>query len=285
MIESIYNAGYGIWNYLINIAMTLFTTSPTAANGSVYGTTKTLYNAISSIATPIAVVFFLIAILKDVMGTPVEQQARRFLQDALKFTVMIGIVLNLWDIMGYIMQIADGITDSFASNTHATYELSVSDDLKAVLAELDADVDFFSAEKWEQIKATIIMMIASMATFGIVIASGISIISCAFQRIIKPLVILPFSSIAVAMGTGSGDASRVMVNYLKTFFGFCLSGAFMVICIKLGVSLSDGGLIAFDLDSLSTTEKALYISVQNAIVPLVISGLVKGTDSIISKIF
>lgn len=280
MIESIYNAGYGIWNYLINIAMTLFTTSPTAANGSVYGTTKTLYNAISSIATPIAVVFFLIAILKDVMGTPVEQQARRFLQDALKFTVMIGIVLNLWDIMGYIMQIADGITDSLASASQASCELTMSTDLTNAINEL-SEIDGI----WNKLTASAILLIGSFASLGIIISAAFSIVSCAFQRIIKPLVILPFSSIAVAMGTGSGDASRVMVNYLKTFFGFCLSGAFMVICIKLGVALNDGGLIAFDIGSLSTTEKMIYLSVQNAVTPLVIAGLVKGTDSIISKIF
>ena len=38
MTEGIFNTAYGIWNSLVSLAMTLFTTSPTAANSSVYST-------------------------------------------------------------------------------------------------------------------------------------------------------------------------------------------------------------------------------------------------------
>ena len=58
----------------------------------------------------------------------------------------------------------------------------------------------------------------------------------------------------------------------------------MIVCVKMGVSLSDG-LISFDMASLSTYEKALYNSVQCAITPIVIAGLVKTADSIIGKFF
>lgn len=284
MIESIYNAGYGIWNHLIEIAMTLFTVSPTAANGSVYATANALYTSIADISVPIAIIFFLLAIFKDVVSTPPDQQARRFLGDALKFGIMVGILINLWTIMGYVIQIADGITDKFASGSAITYQLTVSSDLQSVINELDQDVTIFSGEMWNQIKATIILLIASMATFVIIVSSAIAIISCSFQRIIKPLAILPLSSITVALAAGSGDASRVTTSYIKTFFGFCISGAFMVICVKMGVALGNG-LIAFDMSTLTLTEKALYISVQNAVIPLVIAGLIKSTDSIIARFF
>lgn len=279
MIESIYNSGYEIWNYLISIAMNLFTTSPTAANGSVYSTSKTLYNAISNISVPIAIVFFLIAIFKDVIGTPPEKQIQRFFGDVLKFAIMIGILVNLWSIMGYIMQIADGITDKVAMQAGATYELSMSAEFIDVINEAkDAD------KIMDLIIANIILVLTAVASFVILIAAAVSIVSCSFQRIIKPLVILPFSSITVAMASGSGNASRITVSYLKTFFGFCISGAFMVICVKLGVSLGQG-LIAFDVNSLTLIEKVIYISTQNALIPLVIAGLVKGADSMIGKFF
>lgn len=58
MTEDIFNTAYNIWNSLIEIAMTLFTTSPTAANGAVYSTCKTIFDAISDIALPISTVFF-----------------------------------------------------------------------------------------------------------------------------------------------------------------------------------------------------------------------------------
>ncbi|MBD5556864.1 MAG: hypothetical protein HDQ95_16365 [Roseburia sp.] len=295
MIENVYEVAYGIWNTLISIAMTLFTTSPTNASGSVYVTTRTLYNSISNIAIPIAIVFFLIAICKDVTSCPPDQQVKRFFGDVLKFGIMVGILANLWDIMGYIMQIADGITNKFGSAS--SYTLSMSDDLKNVIAEADvkpsvevhmvslwADLLQLLSEWTDFLMTKFLFFLTSIVTLIIIVASCISILSSAFQRIIKPLAILPFSSIAVAMGSGSGEATRVTTHYLKSFFGFCLSGAFMVICVKLGVALMSG-LIVFDYNSLTLHEKVLYISIQNAITPIMIAGLIKGTDGVLQKFF
>ena len=295
MIESIFNTAYGVWNNLISITMTLFTTSPTAANGAVYSTTHTLYNAISSISLPIATVFFLIAIIKDVISSPPDQQARRFLGDGIKFGVLIGILANLWTVMGYVMQIADGVTDSLSVS--ATYTLSMGTDLQDVITEASTKpsatislssfasdlVNFFS-EWMDYAMTNLLFFIAGIITLAIIVASAISIISSAYQRIIKPLAILPFSSIAVAMASGTSEANRVAVGYLKTFFGFCISGAFMVIAVKLGVALTNG-MVAFNMDTLTLHEKVLYISIQNMITPIVIAGLVKSADSIIGRFF
>lgn len=283
MIESVYKSAFSIWNQLINLAMALFTTSPTAANGSVYTTAYSLYIAIQSISTPIAIVFFLIAIFKDVVTTPPDQQARRFFGDAMKFGVMIGILTNLWSIMGYIIQIADGVTSALSTN--ATYQMTISTDLSSIIAEAGVQPGSFSIGGWvDYIFTYILFLIAALATLVVIISSCVSILTSAFQRIIKPLAILPFSSITVAMGAGSGDASRVMSSYLKTFFGFCISGAFMVICVKMGVALTDG-MVAFDTNSLSLHEKVIFISVQTAITPIIIAGLIKSADSIIGRFF
>lgn len=287
LIQGIYNVGYSIWNYLIDIAVSLFVTSPTAANGSVYATTHTLFLAISSISLPISVVFFLLAIIKDVMSTPSEQQLSQLMNDSMKFGVMVGILANLWAIMGYVMQIADGITADLAIS--ANYDLALSSDLINIIIEATTLPTFDFTHIGESIGdiigfifTVLLFFLTSLATLVIIIASAISIISCGFQRILKPLVIMPFASVTVAMATGSGEASRVTSQYIKTFFGLCLSGAFMVICVNLGVALSNG-LIVFDYASLTTFEKVLFISVQNAITPIIISGLVKSADTIIGK--
>jgi len=114
------------------------------------------------------------------------------------------------------------------------------------------------------------------------VASCISIISAGFQRILKPLVILPFAGIAIAMGAGGHEISRSLVQYLKTFFGFCISGALMVICVKTGVTLCTS-LVNFDLSGASNIYKCVLITVQSAITPIVIAGLVKGTDSMVQR--
>lgn len=296
MTEDIFNTAYSIWNSLIKIAMTLFTTSPTAANGSVYSTCNAIYNAISDIALPIAIVFFLIAICKDVISTPPEQQARKFLNDGVKFCVMVGILANLWNVMGYIMQIADGITDKVASNASSTYEMEMSDELKNIITEVNnlapttqihftsfgSDLIAFAKEFLDIAMTRLLFFIAAIITLGVIVAACISIINCSYQRILKPLVILPFSSITVAMASGSHEAERVATSYLKTFFGLCLSGAFMVVSVKLGVALANGGFISPPGDA-SINTKVLFMAVENMVTPTIIAGLVKATDSTIAR--
>ena len=58
----------------------------------------------------------------------------------------------------------------------------------------------------------------------------------------------------------------------------------MVIAIKTGVSLCTT-LVGFDLSSASDIYKCILITVQMSITPIVISGLVKGSDAIIARMF
>ena len=128
-------------------------------------------------------------------------------------------------------------------------------------------------------------MLFGLGTLVVIIGSAITILSSAYQRIIKPLAILPFSSISMAMAAGTEEGGRTAMNFVRTLFGFAISGAFMVICIKLGVSLTSGGMIGFDLASMSMFEKIIYISVQNMLTPIIIAGLVNGADSVVQRIF
>lgn len=71
VVKALYNASFTIWNTLMELAMTLFSTSPvTAAGGSPYGTVHSLYNSISAATIPIATCFFVIAIYKSVITSP-----------------------------------------------------------------------------------------------------------------------------------------------------------------------------------------------------------------------
>lgn len=289
IVKSLYSAGYSLWDMIVGIAMTLFTTSPTAAGGGVYATAYALFLSISDISIPIAIVFFLIAIIKDVTSTPPDQQIRRFFNDAVKFGVMVGILVNLWTIMGYVIQVADGITGNLASG--ASYSITMPPDLEATIDTALEMPDLSGYGIWDAVKevmnwigAFLLFLISGIATLFVVVASSISILSCAFQRILKPLVLLPFSCITVALATGTGDAARVTSSYIKAFFGFCISGAFMVICVNLGAALASG-LVNIGYGSMSEFGKIIFISVQNAIIPIIIAGLVKNTDSIIGKFF
>ena len=58
----------------------------------------------------------------------------------------------------------------------------------------------------------------------------------------------------------------------------------MIISIKVGVRLSLN-LVSVNLSGTSDIYKCLMITIQSAITPIVISGLVKGSDSMISRMF
>lgn len=288
IVKALYNCAFTIWNSLIGIAMTLFTTSPkTAAAGTPYATVHSIYNAISDATVPIATVFFIIAIYKSVLSAPPGQQALRFMQDALRYCIILFIAANMWSVMGYIIDFSDGITGKISATSG--YTLTVSGDMETII---DSCLEFPAFELsgewvesfWSTIGCSLLFLIGGIVLLFIMVASCLSIISSAFQRILKPLMILPFAGIAIALGAGGHDISRSLVSYIKTFFGFCISGAVMIIAIKTGVSLCTT-LVGFDLTGASNIYKCILITVQMAITPIVISGLVKGSDAIIARMF
>ena len=296
MIEGIFNAGYAIWNFFIKIAVELFTVSPTAANGGVYDTVHTLFEAIKDISEPIAIIFFLIAIIKDVVTTPPDQQMRKLFGDFVKFCVMIGIIENLWEVMGYVMQVADGVTAKMG--TAGTYELSMDAGLQSIIEKAEERPEFvppllhfgehmkqFITDWVEHILLNIILIPLGIISVVVIVASSFSILSSAIQRIVKPLLILPFSCITVAMAAGEGEAERVTHSYLKTFFGYCLAGAFMIVCVNLGSALATG-LVDIPLTGeLGDVGLALVYSIQACVIPIVIAGLVKAVDGIVGRFF
>ncbi len=286
VVKALYNCSFTIWNTLMKIAMTLFTTSPkTAGGGTPYATIHTMYNAISDATVPIATVFFIIAIYKSVVSAPPEQQATRFLMDALRYCIILFVAANMWNIMGYIIDFSDGITAKM--RTTGSYTLTMNSDLNSIidtalkLPDFELSGEWFS-KLWSVIGCSLLFLIAGIVLIFIMVASCLSIISSGFQRILKPLIILPFAGIAVAMGAGGHDISRSLLQYIKTFFGFCISGALMVICVKTGVTLCTT-LVNFNLSGSSDIYKCILITVQSAITPIVISGLVKATDSIVQR--
>lgn len=288
VVKALYNCAFAVWNTLMEIAMTLFATSPkVAGSGTPYATVYTIYNAISDATVPIATVFFIIAIYKSVISAPPGQQALRFFQDALRYCVVLYIAANMWRIMGYIMGFADGITSKITAT--GNYTLSVDGDIERIIEETLKLPDFELSGEWLEafwstIGCSLLFLIGGIVLLFIMIASCISIISSAFQRILKPLMIMPFAGIAIALGAGGQDISRSLLTYIKTFFGFCISGALMVIAIKTGVSLCTN-LVSFDLNGASDIYKCILITVQMAITPIVISGLVKSSDSMIARMF
>lgn len=288
LIKSLYSASFYIWNNLISVAMTLFQTSPkSAAGGSSYGTISGIYNSIASATVPIATVFFIIALYKTVIQSPPEQQVTRFMMDAVKYCIILFISANLWQIMGWVIDFSDGITSAIGAS--GSYELTMNSTLSSCIDKSLTFPDFSLTSDCiktylEKVGSFLIFLISGSTMIFVMVASCISIISSAYQRILKPLIILPFSGIAVALGAGGHDTSRSLWQYAKTFLGYCLSGALMIICIKIGYTLCTT-LVNFGLEGQSDIGKCILITVQALVTPVVIAGLVKGCDHMVHQMF
>ena len=288
LVKALYSCAFTVWNSLIDIAMTLFTTSPRdAAGGSPYAVVHSLYDVISGATVPLATVFFLIAIFKTVVTTPSGQQAQRFLQDSLKYCVVLCIASNMWAIMGYVMEFADGITSQIVATE--SYTLAVSGDMEAIIDSCLEMPGFeltgeWIAEFWITVGCTLLFMLGGVVLVFIMAASSISIISSAFQRILKPLMILPFAWIAISLGSGGHYILRSLVSYVKTFFGFCISGALMVVAVKCGTCLCTN-LVNLDLATGNDVSRCILLTVHMSVTPIVVSGLVRGCDSVVARMF
>lgn len=107
---------------------------------------------------------------------------------------------------------------------------------------------------------------------------------CTKEHIIKTKILPYFKDLSMRDITPRDDISRSLLTYIKTFFGFCISGALMVVAVKGGIALCTN-LVSFDLSSASEIQKCILMTVQMSVTPIVISGLVKGSDAVTSRMF
>ena len=96
---------------------------------------------------------------------------------------------------------------------------------------------------------------------------------------------MPFSAIVLGIGSCSGEGSRMLWHFGKSFLGFCLSGAFMVLAVKLGNSLCTAVITPAISGSDSAFQNAIILIVQINLTALVVAGLCKAMDGMVGKVF
>ncbi|MBP5324825.1 MAG: hypothetical protein J6Y86_04950 [Pseudobutyrivibrio sp.] len=295
-IKGLFDVAYDIWNAMIGLSCDMFADS--YRNGqaaSLYNTAHSIFTTISGCTIPLATLFFIIAIYKTVSSTPPEQQARRFLLDALKYVIILYISSQLWNILGYMLDFASGITS--AINDGGAYgQISTGDDNVVFQAVDDLKLSFGShglnigeyiSEALDIVVTILVYFIGGLASVIILGASGLTVIGVAFERIIKPLVILPFSAIVLGIGSCSGEGERLMWHYGKSLLALALSGAFMITAIKLGNAMFTTYNIADRIvtDHSGQIIRAIITIVQVDMTAIIITGLLKSMDSLVGKVF
>ena len=294
IIIFLFQGAFSIWNGFINVAIEMFTDSPkTAGAGTLYMTIKEIFDGISACTIPLATLFFIIAIYKTISSTPPEQQARKFILDVIKYVLILYITSKLWDILGYIIDFSDGITTSVAGGATINCDIDIYNNpfftnvsRLSLTANMPSDpLDFVGivGTIFENMASFILYFVGAFISMIVLAFAGLSVVGVAFQRILKPLIILPFGAIILGMGACSGEGERLMWHYGKSFLGFCLSGAFMVVAIRLGSTFVTDCVFPIDSSSPEILQAILQI-VQVNIGALVITGLVNSMDGIIGKV-
>ncbi len=266
---------------------------------------KGCFDLLKDITIPIATIFFIIAIYKTVISKPPEEQPKQFLVEALRFIMILFIAGNLFTILSLITEFSENLTNAvlnlcggtkienskFWTDGLATIKNAIVENEKngnPKFSELiEGDIVVFC----EKIFVFLSYFLGGLVTLLVFGSSGFSIVMATIHRIIKPLIMIPFSTIVVGLGACSGEGERMMWHYAKSFLGYCMSGVFILMAVKMGLSLA-----SLDLFNLSevvknpTTEgdrlMAALVALFRVNLPVVItSGLVKSADSFMEKIF
>ncbi|GEM_PF-2008248 len=281
---------------------------------------KDCFTALESITIPIATIFFLISIYKAVISKAPEEQPKEFLLESIRFILIIFISTNLFTILTYITTFSEDLTDAVYAQQQQDTTLSkytsaggdpntgpdfwtqgmktITDAIKKNEESGDANPTFKDLMDGdiirfcEKIFTYLLYFLGGIATLLVFASSGYTIVMTTIQRIIKPLIMMPFATIVVGIGASSGEGERMMWHYAKSFLGFCLSSVFILMAIKMGLSLADVDL--FKLSDVMSTDinddgdrlMLALIALFRVNLPVVITtGLVKSADSFMEKIF
>lgn len=125
--------------------------------------------------------------------------------DSVRYCIILFVAAHLWEILGYIIEFSDGITAGIG--TASGYRLSMGGDLERIIHEALELPEFELSGEWigklfEALGCAALLLIGGVILVLVMVASCLSIISSAFQRILKPLIIMPFAGDRSSDGSG-----------------------------------------------------------------------------------
>ncbi len=313
IIEKMYSIAYKLFNNILNVAEFPHMTGRSLANRAATNTGLTAPNTNFSglwqvaqgyfetmlvLTVPIATLFFIISIYNSVVENPPEEQAKHFVFDIIRYALVIVISANLYNILTCVTEVAEDTTDIIldtgeqSSSSVYDYSYENSPIKAAVERRKGHPVDIKQFTKGNAVKffdsifeyiTLFLGALITLLTFGV---SAFTIVMAALQRIVKPLMMLPFSTIVIGMSACSGQGERTLMQYVKTLLGYCLSGVFMVMALKLGAKMATMNLIHLGYNFRGNSTIGALAGVVNMNLPILITvGLIKSSEGFMGKVF
>lgn len=307
-IKGIYSVAYSIWNYLISIVFPMLKQDPTNAFAveykaiNAYEGIKIVYDGIRSALLPLLFIFFLIRIIKTLLSAPWEHIYKKALQSFLRFVIIIVIVNNLWNINTKAIKIVSAFNNDLivrvdGSGTEGqkvneqkdvneimddgggggtNYELTIPEEMDSLLKECDK----YSFFDFGEMTLLLLVLFGGIGTLGVIVSSCFTIIRTVYTRLLKPLIMLPFSGIIVAMSAGTEKMGQSVYTFYKQLFIYCLSGAVIAISIYMMKFLLQ---VTIPVSTSNAAIKLMILSLQNILAPVIVTSLVKEADQLMNR--
>lgn len=311
--NSFLNIGYRVWNVIVGeLAWGLFKNNPREAlpdAGGVpfyTGVIEKVLDTMMSIMVPLLLLFFFLKILKELITTPWEQFYKKILYSFLHFLLISWLCLNIKTVNNTFIDctqlVADQLLSSFSNRTVSENvnpnprhgELDVADE-EYTIPGIDIQMKFESSGDPQLKKACeeldkenflvraigyVMIMLACMGAALAWGSSAIIILKAAYTRLLKPLIMLPLSGIAIAMSAGSENMGRTTYAFYKQIAIFILAGPFMGLCIAAAKYLN----FTIPADSGASALTCVLLMVATIIIrPMIIAGLVKEASNTIQQ--
>lgn len=263
--------GTKLYNAFAGASYNVISMDPqSAGGGSLWGLVENMNNAFTPFAASFAVVLLLITFCSSSLDVKDNMRFETVLKLYLKISLVEFLVVHNLDILKNIMKICYGL-------------LKV-----AGLSQGAVAIDISSYMKPEDCKdgsGTLVILLLGLIVFLVCISCGISLLFCAYKRVFKLLLVIPFGSFALATFAGKHEVNRTGVTYIKyvigTFAEAVVMLAALALCAKLNMSdpavfLQGGG----SLDVFSSIYGKMVMLSLNCLITL---GLVKSSESIVHK--
>ncbi len=318
ILDKMYNLAHKLFDHLLGVLDFPHVTGRTAANGvtthqamqttakavnndysKLWPVAKSYFDILLDVAIPIATLFFIIAIYNAVVSTPPEEHPKRFIMNTIRYAVVIVVATNVFNILTCVTEITEDATDAVLEATQPAstndYKFTYDDNSpirQAIKRRSSKPIDI---KKFTQGKVLVFLdsvfeyvtlFLGAVLTLISFAVSAFTIAMAGIQRIVKPLMMLPFSTIVVGMSACEDEGERTLMNYLKALLSFCMSAVAIVISIKIGAALSSLNLIHLGKGLPGKSTVAALAEVVNINLPVVITtGLVKSSEGFMNKVF
>jgi len=263
--------GTKLYNAFAGASYNIISMDPqSAGGGSLWGIVENVNNVFTPFAASFAVVLLLITFCSSSLDVKENVRFETVLKLYLKISLVDFLVVHNLDILKNIMKICYGLLKA-AGLGQGAVAINIS--------------SYITPDDCKDGSGTLVILLLGLMVFMVCVFCGISLLFCAYKRVFKLLLVIPFGSFAFATFAGKHEVNRTGVTYIKyvvsTFAEAVVMLTALALCAKLNMSdpaalLQGGGAV----DVFSSIYGKMVMLALNCLITL---GMVKSSENIVQK--